>query len=238
MKCTFEILDWDSKFFNIKICRINGTIANSIELSDILKELKESEIDLVYYSSPIPLQDFQQLSLPYKIDLVDKKITYLKKITDNPGVKDSVTEFVGEYPDDKLIQLAIESGIYSRFNVDKKFGRSNYEAMYKAWIVNSVNKQIAKEVLVYLDNQEIVGFVTLGEKKSRADIGIIAVDANARGRGIGKSLMFSAENWFLKNDYQLMQVVTQGDNLAACKLYESCGYGIEQSDYFYHMWKE
>ena len=238
MKCTFEILDWDSNFFDIKICRVNGTIENSIELSDILKELKESETDLVYYSSPKPLQNFEELSLPYKIDLVDKKITYLKKITENIGISESVTEFIGEYPDDKLIQLAIESGIYSRFNVDKRIGRQKYEAMYKTWIINSVNKKIAKNVLVYLDNQQIVGFVTLGEKKLRADIGIIAVDSSVRGRGIGTSLMFSAENWFLKNDYQLMQVVTQGDNLAASKLYESCGFVIEQAEYFYHMWKE
>ena len=237
MNSTIEILDWDSNFFDLRVGRINGTISDGNELAGVLEELKILDIDLGYYSSPVPLENHQDISLPYHINLVDKKTTYLKKITGNAPVNNSITGFKGEYPDEKLLALAIESGIYSRFNVDKKIGRSKYEALYKAWINNSVNKKIAKEVLVYMENQIIAGFVTLGEKNSRADIGIISVDSDHRGKGIGKSLMLNAENWFANRNYIHIQVVTQGDNLAACRLYESCGYEIDRLEYLYHLWK-
>jgi dTDP-4-amino-4,6-dideoxy-D-galactose acyltransferase len=80
--------------------------------------------------------------------------------------------------------------------------------------------------------------VTVGEKKHRGDIGIIAVDTEFRGKGIGTALMQSAESWLAKLNYKSMQVVTQGDNKPACKLYENCGYTIESVEYFYHIRKK
>ena len=238
MNSFIEKLDWDSNFFNIKICRINDVISNSNELTEALKKIKKLDIDLAYYSSPIPLIKFQNFSLLYNINLVNKKVTYSKKIIGNVSFAESVTEFKSDYPTDKLIELAIESGRYSRFNIDKKIPRSKFEELYKEWIINSVNKKLAKEVFIYQENEIIAGFVTLGEKKSRAEIGIIAVDNNYRGKGIGKSLMFAAENWFAGKKYNEIRVVTQGDNLPACRLYESCGYKTDNVEYFYHLWKK
>lgn len=238
IKIDIEILNWDSNFFNIKICAIKGTISDANELTEVLQELKKLNIKLSYYSSVIPLNELQHFSELYDIYLVDKKITYLKKINKNIPYVKSVTEYKRDYPEDALIALAIQSGIYSRFNVDKKIGRIKYEELYKEWIINSVNKKLAKEVLVYEENGIIAGFITLGEKKSIADIGIIAVDSDYRGRGIGQSLMTSAENWFANNSFNQIQVVTQGNNLPACKLYERCGYTIDKIEYFYHLWKK
>ncbi len=50
--------------------------------------------------------------------------------------------------------------------------------------------------------------------------------------------MTSAEKWFSNSGYKSIQVVTQGDNIPACKLYESCGYTIESVELFYHIWKK
>lgn len=237
MNCTYEQLDWDSAFFNKKVYKINGALSDNLETLTIIKELQNQQVDLVYYASNIPLtQTFIAYPTGYSITLVDKKVTYFKNIVGGYDVPDSIEAYKNDYPDNKLIELAIESGIYSRFNIDPQIGRANFEEMYKTWIVNSVNKKIALEVLVSINQNTIAGFVTLGEKNARADIGIIAVDANFRGKGIGKSLMFAAENWFNNNGYQHMQVVTQGDNAAACKLYESCGYSVDKLEYFYHFW--
>ena len=105
-------------------------------------------------------------------------------------------------------------------------------------MINSINRKIAKEVLAFTENNALAGFVTLGEKNNKADIGIIAVDHSFRGKGIGKTLMTSAEKWFSNLGYSSMQVVTQGDNYPACRLYESCGYLVEAVEFFYHIWKK
>ena len=138
---------------------------------------------------------------------------------------------------EKLIEQAVQSGIYSRFNVDKKIGKEKYEEMYTLWMLNSLNHTIAKEVLVLLEQNDLKGFITLGEKNKRADIGLIAVDHHFRGNGIGRILMESAEKWFSDKGYKTIQVVTQGDNYPACRLYERCGYEVETVEFFYHIWK-
>lgn len=235
---TIDILNWDSNFFNNKICRINGSITNVDELSNILIELSKQDIDLAYYSSPFALGGHLLISKLYSINLVDRKTTYVKKINQDAPFHNSVIKYASKYPNQKLLDLSVQSGVYSRFKVDNKIGRSKYEELYKEWITNSVNKKIAKEVLVYLQN-EIAGFVTLGEKNSRADIGIIAVDEHYRGKGIGKGLMLSAEKWFANySNFTQIQVVTQGDNAPACKLFESCGYKVDKVDFFYHLWRK
>jgi dTDP-4-amino-4,6-dideoxy-D-galactose acyltransferase len=150
----------------------------------------------------------------------------------------SKTESYSEnYPNKKLIDLAIESGIYSRFNVDPKIGRKKFEELYTRWIIKSVSKEIADDVLVYKIGGEIAGFVTVGQKNGRADIGIIAVDKSYRGKGIGKTLMKTAENFYF-DKLKLIQVVTQGHNLPAIKLYEGCEFKIEKVEFLYHLWNE
>jgi len=234
----FDILNWDSIFFGLKIGKINTKISNQAELSKILNECKNQEVVLIYYSSGFPLNTFQFTSEVYEICPVDKKITYLKNTDVHIPYNQTVSTYQENFPNDKLINLAIQSGIYSRFNIDKKIDRIKFEELYKEWMINSVNKKLAKEVLIYKNKGVIEGFVTLGEKLGVADIGIIAVDEYSRGKGIGKILMTAAENWFANNHYNQIQVVTQGDNLPACKLYEATGYKIKSVEYFYHLWRK
>jgi ribosomal protein S18 acetylase RimI-like enzyme len=233
MQKAFEILTWDSDFFNFKVARIKENIDPDNDKT-ILKDLFEKDITLVYYSSPGRLQNFENSF--YSIAHVDQKVTYIKDITDHQN-DHRIKSYKKNYPEKKLIDLAISSGVYSRFNMDKKIGRKNFEDLYTHWIIKSVAREIADEVLVYRDNNKIRGFVTTGKKNNRADIGIIAVDAAYRGKGIGKALMFEAEKFYY-NKLDTIQVVTQRDNLPASRLYESCGYTLEKAEHFYHLWRK
>lgn len=228
----FDILPWDSGFFKFKVARIKENVSLALD-NPVLNGLFENNINLVYYSSPNQLKVFENRC--YTISLVDKKITYAKEVSSRQH-NSKVVAYNQSYPDEKLVNLAISSGVYSRFNTDKRIRRESFETLYTLWITKSVSKEIAEEVLVYKEDNEIQGFVTVGKKGNRGDIGIIAVDAAFRGKGIGKSLMFEAENYYY-NKTNKIQVVTQGDNIPACKLYESCGYAVEKSEYFYHLWR-
>jgi dTDP-4-amino-4,6-dideoxy-D-galactose acyltransferase len=78
--------------------------------------------------------------------------------------------------------------------------------------------------------------VTLGEKEKRADIGLIAVNTNYRGKKIGETLVRASQMWSIEQGYKFAQVVTQGSNAAACSLYKKCGYALEKVEFFYHFW--
>ncbi len=231
-----EILDWDTNFFGFKVAKLNLEISKSTNLKEIIFQLDKKHVRLAYYSSLKRFPEQFNLISHVDIKLVDKKVTYMKKEIMKSDYHDSITIYDKDYPESNMLNIAIQSGEYSRFNIDKEIGKDKYEELYKLWLINSVKKEIAKEVLVFSDNGEIRGLVTLGEKKGNADIGIIAVESTNRGKGIGKSLMYAAETWFVDNGYSSIQVVTQEDNLSACNLYRSCGYELEKVEYFYHFW--
>lgn len=238
MNKQFEILSWDSELFQFKVCQINDLPQNDKEFASFMHEIFKEEITLCYYRSIIKLALPTAISGFFDINLIDRKTTYSKPLAEKVLPNSNIQPYKKSYPEEKLFDLAIQSGIYSRFNVDEKISTSTFEELYKLWIINSVNKKIAKEVLVYYKQDELAGFVTLGEKNNRADIGIIAVDEKFRGKGIARALMSEAENWFIDNGYHNIQVVTQELNIPACKLYERCGYEKESQEYFYHFWKK
>ena len=135
-----------------------------------------------------------------------------------------------------LERLAVQTGEYSRFNVDPNFPKEKFIELYKTWIRNSVRKELADEVLTIQQGENIVGMVALGNKNNRGDIVLMAVDESCRRRGYGETLVKAAQSWFVGNQYKVGQVVTQEDNIPACKLYKKCGYSIEKIEYYYHFW--
>ena len=42
----------------------------------------------------------------------------------------------------------------SRFNLDKKFGRTKFEELYVKWVDNSINKVFADDLLIYKENNQ------------------------------------------------------------------------------------
>jgi len=232
---SFKHLDWDSDFFNFKIGKIE-LHAYSNHLIEQLEQLRQKKYTLIYIflrqeikiSNPI-LHNFNGI-------LVDRKVTYKKKLkTLNEINEEGISKYESELLDNDLLDLAIQSGEFSRFKIDKQINLNKFKELYNIWMVNSIQKKIAKEIFVYKE-EKILGFITLGEKNNRADIGLIAVDKFGRGKGIGRKLMISAENWAIDQNYKEIQVVTQGENKKACQFYEKCNYTIDKTEFIFHFW--
>jgi len=234
----FQILDWDSDFFGVKVARIPRSNLDIHSLSATLAELKRQQVRLVYWSSDSECIDTDVKNLGGQ--LVDKKTTFAIDFSsvdaEDIAATDTVEPFIDAMPVDAFEALAVQSGEYSRFSVDSNIPNEKFVALYKTWINRSIRKEIAKEVLVIRDQGRIAGMVTLGEKNGRGDIGLIAVESGFRGKRYGETLVRGAQRWFIENGYKQGQVVTQGDNVPACNLYKKCGYAVEKVAYFYHFW--
>ena len=174
--------------------------------------IRNNNTTLSYYPSSEELPDLVLQSKGLDFIPVDRKTTYIKEVNSKLKINTHISTCETYTNEPKLEELAIQSGIYSRFNIDQRIENNKFEDLYRLWMRNSLNRKIAKEVLLYKINQKVAGFANLGEKNKRGDIGIIAVDDTFRGKGIGKSLMESAEKWFSNHEYKLLQVITQGDN--------------------------
>ncbi len=223
------MLTWDSEFFGFPVAKIS-------DISE-LDSLRTQGVHLVYWASTD--SGSQAIAQAAVGTLVDKKITYQMDLRNIPPEQlqfGLVTEYTDTTASADLIDLSIQAGLYSRFRVDPKMDQKKFEALYIQWMQKSCSHELAKAVLVIREQGKCVAVVTVGEKNGHGDIGLVAVNANQRGKGYGVALIRAAQTWFVQHGYTSSQVVTQGDNVAACKLYEKCGYKQTSLEYYYHFW--
>jgi len=232
----YQLLTWDTKFFEIQTGRIIPTSLQENQLASILTEMRQKGFQLVYWASDHQYTyDFQS----YSGILVDKKTTFeinLQNINLDSMPLPKTEPYSNSLPFSKLEKLAVQSGAFSRFARDNKFPHEKFTALYETWIRKSVSGEMANEVLVIRQNNHIAGMVTLSNKNGVGDIGLISVDEEFRGRKFGQQLVCDAQRWFIQNGCHTAHVVTQGDNLPACRLYEKCGYQKIKIEFFYHFW--
>jgi dTDP-4-amino-4,6-dideoxy-D-galactose acyltransferase len=224
-------LEWDTEHLGIPTAKITSITP------EILAEAKQAGIKLIYLVLPQEKKIAIALAQSLGGILVDHKVTYLidlKKISLTPDP--SVKSYTEKKPSDDLINLAYESGNFSRFQNDPNLTEQQFKNIYKTWITNSVNHTFADDVLGIVENNKLLGMVTVGEKNNRGDIGLLAVSEKARGKKIGTRLVNAALHYFIQKNYSQSQVVTQQENIPACKLYEKCGYHVEKIEYFFHFW--
>jgi dTDP-4-amino-4,6-dideoxy-D-galactose acyltransferase len=241
LKNNFQILRWDTDFFGFIVARIIPCRLTKNELENILVALKRENVSLAYWASDPQDHISQCAANSLGGFLADKKITYLIDLVNAPipslqEVNANIEEYQEAKPNSELEALALKSGIFSRFNVDPKFSKVQYENLYKLWILNSANKKLADVIFVAKENDKIIGMVTVIKKHNCGNIGITAVDESRRGENLGVALVRMVLEWCILQDCKIAKVVTQADNIAACRLYEKCGYYIAKINYFYHFW--
>ncbi|MDI9311574.1 MAG: GNAT family N-acetyltransferase [Limnohabitans sp.] len=233
---TLQALDWDSDFFKKKIAKID---LQDIELNStqINRLIADSSFDLIYCFAQADEGEIPFItSMLHHAMWVDGKATYLKTVEAKSIDENPFFESV-RHIDEDLYDLAIQTGVYSRFHVDNNFEQNQYKELYKKWIENSVNRTIADEVIVYKENQKNLALITLGIKNARTDIGLLGVDEHARGKGIASQLLAYAECYAANKNFKEMQVVTQTQNEPACRLYEKYGFYVDSLVNIFHIWK-
>ena len=227
-----EDVPWDSDFFGYKVGKISLNASSTSSLESLLRE--NTAYRLIYIFVDRELTE----SLPNCI-LADRKLLLHQPIA--PTISGHHTDIVIVPFDAKndsyeeLKQLALLSGIFSRFNTDKSFTENEYKKLYSQWIYGNVYNHTAFCILVAKQGKRITGFITL-EKKTTAlcTIGLIAVSPSAQGEGIGHALVLEAINKAHSHGFSEIQVVTQAVNTAALRLYLKTGFTLTATTFIYH----
>lgn len=237
----YTILDWDSSFFGYKVAKLNINTEDYKSIERCLKDVIQLGAKLVYCQAENGSKVAANLASKYNGHLVDIKTTY--RYTLNSEQKRYKNESFIKYKsdplsDDILLKLAVQCGIYSRFFVDPRIKVEKAKDLYQTWIRKSISKELADDILIYNFEKRIIGLISVYLKGDIGNIGLLGVDENFRGKGIGKNLVDWAISYFSSKNAKFIDVVTQGKNLSACKLYEKCGFKLEQQFDFYHFWNE
>jgi ribosomal protein S18 acetylase RimI-like enzyme len=143
-------------------------------------------------------------------------------------------------PDDlpALQDMARKGFRDTRFYYDPCFPVERCDALYETWITRSCSEDFADVVIVADLDSRPVGYITcrLSDDKMRGQIGLVGVAASAQGRGVGRQLVRESLNWFAQRGVEVVDVVTQGRNVPAQRLYQSAGFVTHTVQLWYHKW--
>jgi dTDP-4-amino-4,6-dideoxy-D-galactose acyltransferase len=218
-------LTWDSAFFDYKI---GEWIVND----DL--EINPTAFDLVYVKSSDPvapqLNGFQSV-------YSETRVVFAKQLISHDTMQQNIRSVSATDNIDRLYELAYESGKYSRFKLDGKFGIDKFEKLYRAWVDNSLSHRFADEVVVCSENNVLAGFATCKIKNGFAEVGLISVAPDQQGKGIGKRLLKHIENILVLKGITELRIPTQLENNTACAFYSKLNYTIVETIYIKHYWK-
>lgn len=235
--CTIQHLDWDSDFFGFPVARINVPSMQNSNLQDVVSAVKASAIKLTYLFCEEKIPEFDARQLGCK--LVDCKVLYSQELPSKPPLKQPnvLVREAKSGDEGVLAQLAILSGQYSRFSVDDRIPPEKFRSLYTQWMEASIKGLLADTVYVAINaNDSPTGVVTVKKEHKTLSIGLIAVLPENRGQGVGESLIQNVLSSTWGKNCEHATVVTQSDNLPACRLYEKNGYSVTKTDYVYHLW--
>jgi dTDP-4-amino-4,6-dideoxy-D-galactose acyltransferase len=226
-------LDWDTNFFGYKVGKLSLSMSESVDVSKI--EL--ADFDLVYLFAEQSIEE--DLLNKWGAELQDIKVELIKELKLEAGTFNKSSEIQIKTINifsDALMKLVLESGVCSRFKLDKKFNKNEFERLYKAWIKKAL---VDNEAIVMgaFNNDELLGFISLGINALMDEIGLFAVSENVRGKQIGKSLLHAAQSYSTQRQCQYLKVVTQENNILAMHFYKNNGFEIHKKTYIYHLWK-
>lgn len=220
-------IDWDSKFFGLKIGSPQG---ESSDIPKIIQSAKDQGYDLIILRSqndPLiaPEQSYSDTKIVFTKDL---KSDYENDPQIFSGLNIPLT--------DDLVALSLEAGSYSRFKQDENFGIESFNKLYKEWIRKSLTGDLADEVFLAKQNSAVTGLVTVRLKDGFSEIGLLSVKPGHQGQGIGSRLMKAAETFSISRGILKLKVPTQLVNQEAVRFYLKSGFMEESREQIVHLW--
>lgn len=235
-----EYLNWDSQLFDKKICKITNDKLDENQLVKCIEWAKVNNIDCVYYLIDSSDITYVNIAERYGFNFIDFRITLDSKISDNNFItsKNDSTHNVRIATSndlDKVKLLARSNHTDSRFFKDIKFDKKISEKLFELWIDRNINSD-SSIILVSEIDLDVSGYIAISLQNNIGVIDLIGVNPKFRGLGIGVKLIYSSLDWFRKNKVNSVNVVTQGTNIPALRMYFKCGFAPVQSKSWYHLW--
>ena len=238
-----DILEWDTSFFGFRVARVRGDVLTKERIQEIDSWCRQAGVGCLYFLSRVDDPNTTRLAEDNGFRLVDVRITMEygapEAIRDAEHQGDCAVVVRCARPEDVpfLRSIARESYHDTRFYFDVSFPRQLSDRLYETWITTSCDGY-ADAVFVAELEGVVGGYVTchLDGGASPGRIGLFGVHSQARGRGIGHTLVRHALGWFSARGARKALVVTQGRNCAAQRLYQRCGFLTRNVQLWYHKW--
>ncbi len=236
-RVSLRLLDWDTAFFGRRIAVLSAPLLGTDDLAHAVREAEILEVECVYALSDVHSQAAIQALSRAGARLVDVRLTFERGLVDLgtsrtvPSIRDAEARDL-----DELRALAASSHESSRFYADDRFSRERCHELFATWIEKSCAGW-AQVVRVAVVDGAVRGYTTGHVRENgRGEIGLVAVDPSAQGRGLGRALVQSTLGALRDLGVSSATVVTQGRNIGAQRLYQSEGFRTQRVQTWHHLW--
>lgn len=240
MKAPAHLLEWDSEFFACRVARGAGNRLTDESLARLLEWCNRETVDWLYFLADADDQATVQVAEQAGFHLVDIRVELGVALAQNrpTGPSESVRVRPAAASDlERLRPMAAAGHSDSRYFFDPRVPKERARHLYERWIERSVLEGFADVVLVADVDGVASGYITgRFDGGTTASIGLIGVDSEVRGLGMGTALVASLLSWAEARGAARVTVVTQGRNVTAQRLYQKCGFRTETVRLWYHRW--
>jgi dTDP-4-amino-4,6-dideoxy-D-galactose acyltransferase len=217
-----RLLDWDTEFWGLRVGGAEG-------VEGLGQWAIENTIGLMCVLIDADAPDEAQRAEEQGFRFMDVRVTLHRETIRCGGMAREAKP--ADLP--ALKAIAGVSHRITRFYADPTLDDELCDDLYEEWIRRSLAGW-ADAVLVIDVDEEPVGYVTVHLNEETSSIGLIAVQEEMRGKGIGTMLVSSAVAWAHAHDAKQMTVVTQGRNIAAQRLFQHGGFRTSGTALWFH----
>jgi len=235
-----RLLTWDTELFGDRTARALGPIADCHSRERLEEWCAGNQVDWLHVLlSAADLETVGQLEAA-RYSFVDIRVT-LRRWGGPTGIGDQGEGLLLRSPVDgdlqSLVMIARRAHTDSRFFSDPRLPPERASALYEEWLKKSCAGVLADSVVVAEMSGVPVGYATGRVQGSvRGVIGLVGVDDSARGRGLGGALVREISRRLADLGSKEIEVVTQGRNVAAQRLYHREGFTVGSVELWYHKW--
>lgn len=230
-----QTLDWDTAHWQVPVARVDGVVASVGALHEVGREARAKGVRLLYLSAPADdLTVAQHAASVPGLRMVDIRLV-LSRQADESAEWNPLVRWAADADVDALRSLAGGAHTNTRFFHDPDLDHERAADLYRRWIGEQYGRA-DYDVVVAEVNGDVVGYVTLGAAEGQGRIGLLAVGADARGHGVGESLVRWTVRRAAERGCSRVVVGTQGGSSTAQRLYQRCGFTTESVDLLYHWW--
>ena len=233
-----RILEWDSTFWGLRVAKASSSSLDDVAAAELDAWCAGARVDCAFLLAAADDAETAEVARAHRYFHADTRITLeaLLQVDVRREVEGVRAREAAPADLARLEVIAAVSHDQTRFYFDRRFPREGCSDMYRQWIRKSCQGW-ADAVFVMEFEGTVSGYVTCHVDDSvRAHIGLLGVDAGARGKGTGKTLVTTARNWAEARGMQVMSVATQARNVGGLRLYESCDFKASSADAWYHCW--
>ncbi|MGC9356432.1 MAG: GNAT family N-acetyltransferase, partial [Anaerolineae bacterium] len=231
-----RILPWDSDFFGFRVAELERGALSEKAWPPIHAWCREQRVRCVYYrADPVDFES-SALALQSGFLLADVRLLFERSL--DRGLAEELRETAirpiraQEWP--IVEDLARSMAFVSRFHRDSHFPQGAAGEMYVIW-VRKVGAGRG-EILVAEVGDRVAGFIACDVEDGVGDIALVGLAPEFRGQGLGGLLVRASLRWFQREGCSTAQVVTQGHNVPAQRIYQRAGFLTKRVSLVYHRW--